>query len=66
MQGSREPRPMDYGAVYLDRTIDYVGRPYYPGYGPFTEDFRVEPQVYNDPDRTYVETGNSYDLVEDH
>ena len=54
MQDPREPQAMDYGAGYLDRTIDSVGRAYYPGYGPFAEDFRVEPQVYNDPDRTYV------------
>ena len=45
MQDWREPQPMGYGAGYLDRTISSVGRPYYPGYGPFAEDFRVEPQV---------------------
>ena len=67
MQDCREPQPWDYGAGPLDRTIDYMGRPYYPGYGPFAEDFRVEPQIYSDPDRTYVETSGSYDdFVEDY
>ena len=38
MQDCREPQLRDYGAGYMDRTIDSVGRPYYPGYGPFAED----------------------------
>ena len=37
----------------MDRTVDNVGRPYYPGYGPFAEDYRVEPRIEMDLDRTY-------------
>jgi len=29
---------------------------YFPGYGPFAEDFRNEPHIYNDPDRTFVDS----------
>ena len=50
----------------MDRTIDFVGEPYYPGYGPFAEDLRVEPQIYSNADSTYVETGSSYNFVEDY
>ena len=67
MQDWREPQPWDYGAGYMDRTTDFVGRPYYPGYGPFAEDLRVEPRIEVDLDRTYVETSCSYhDIVEDY
>ena len=65
-QVTREPDPWDYGAGYMDRTIDSVGRPYYPGYAPFAEDLRDEPQIYRgqdlyvensqyDSDRTFIE-----------
>jgi len=61
-QISRDPDPWDYGAGYMDRTIDFVGRPYYPGYAPFAEDLRSEPQIYRgqdpsqyDSDITFVE-----------
>ena len=64
MQDWREPQPWDYGAGLMDRTIDFVGRPYYPGYGPFAEDFRVEPRIEMDPDRTVVDSYD--DIVEDY
>ena len=52
----REPQPWDYGAGYMDRTIDYMGRAYFPSCRPFAEDLRDEPQIYNDPDRTFVDS----------
>ena len=55
-QVTREPDPWDYGAGYMDRTIDFVGR---PGYAAFAEDLRVEPQIYRGQD-LYVEN-SQYD-----
>ena len=52
----REPQLWDYGAGYMDRTIDYMGRAYFPSCRPFAEDLRDEPQIYNDPDRTFVDS----------
>ena len=65
-QVTREPDPWHHEAGYMDWTIDFVGTPYYPGYAPFAEDLRVEPQIYRgqdlyvensqyDSDRTFVE-----------
>jgi len=40
----------------MDQNIDLMGRPYYPRYGPFAEDLRVELTIYNDPDKIFVDS----------